>query len=435
MTNDRNEVANARAGEIAADLFRRESARLVAMLTGQLGTHRLQLAEDVVQEALVRALQTWPYRGVPDNPAAWLTQTARNLALDHLRREQNWNEKQDGIAHEHDRWLAAPGPREENADTFTDDTLRMMFVCFHPQLSPEAQTALALRTLCGLSPAEIAAAFLTSEAAIAKRLVRARQCIRELALPFVVPAPHELPERLDGVLATLYLLFNEGYKASSGDRLVREELCHEAIRLALQLAGHPATRQPRTHALLALMLFNGARLSSRTNDAGNLLRLHEQDRNTWNRAMIARGLHYLALASTGDMVSEYHLQAGIAACHSTAATAADTDWPRILALYDQLLNQGASPVVALNRAVAVGRVNGPQAALDALARMPSRSSLESSHLLHTVRGSFLAELHRRDEALAAFHQAEKLATLAVERDFIRSLIAEAAETKPRALVT
>ncbi len=243
-------------GEIAADLFRRESARLVAMLAGQFGTHRLQLAEDVVQEALVRALQTWPYRGAPDNPAAWLTQTARNLALDHLRREQSWREKEEGIASEHDRWIAVPGPREENADTFTDDTLRMMFVCFHPQLSTEAQTALALRALCGLSPAEIAAAFLTTEAAIAKRLVRARQRIRELALPFVVPAPDELPARLDGVLATLYLLFNEGYKASSGDRLVREELCHEAIRLALQLAGHPATRQPRTHALLALMLLN-----------------------------------------------------------------------------------------------------------------------------------------------------------------------------------
>ena len=235
---------SARAGEIAADLFRRESARLVAMLAGQFGTHRLQLAEDVVQEALVRALQTWPYQGVPDNPAAWLTRTARNLALDHLRREQNWREKEDGIVQEHDRWTGVSGTREESPGTFADDTLRMMFVCFHPQLSAEAQTALALRTLCGFSAAEIAAAFLTSEAAVAKRLVRARQRIRELAVPFVVPGPDALPARLDGVLATLYLLFNEGHKASSGEHLVRAGLCHEAIRLAGLLAGHPVTGRP-----------------------------------------------------------------------------------------------------------------------------------------------------------------------------------------------
>lgn len=408
---------------IADDLFRRESARLVAMLIGQFGTHHLQLAEDVVQEALVRALQTWPYRGVPDNPAAWLTQTARNLALDQLRREQNWNEKQDGIAHEHGRWLATPGPREENADTFTDDTLRMMFVCFHPQLSTEAQVALALRTLCGLSPAEIAAAFLTTEAAIAKRLVRARQRIRELDLPFVVPVPAELPARLDGVLATLYLLFNEGYKASSGDRLVREELCHEAIRLGLQLAGHPATRQPRTHALLALMLFNAARLSSRTDDAGNLLRLHEQDRSTWNRAMIERGLHYLGLASSGEAVSEYHLQAGIAACHSTAPDSTATDWPRILALYDELAKLNRSPVIALNRAVAVARVHGPQAGLDALDAIPSRSSLDNYALHHSVRATFAADVGRTAEALDHFRQARSLAATDSERQFCSEQIA------------
>ncbi|MFA6546109.1 MAG: sigma-70 family RNA polymerase sigma factor [Limisphaerales bacterium] len=417
---------HSRAGEIAGDLFRRESARLVAMLTGQFGTHRLQLAEDAVQEALVRALQTWPYRGVPENPAAWLTQTARNLALDHLRREQNWNEKQEGIACEHPRWLATPGPREENADTFTDDTLRMMFVCFHPQLSTEAQVALALRTLCGLSPAEIAAAFLTSEAAIAKRLVRARQRIRELALPFVVPAPDELPARLDGVLATLYLLFNEGYKASGGDRLVRAELCHEAIRLTLLVAAHPATRRPRTHALLALMLFNAARLTSRTDDAGNLLRLHEQDRATWNRGMIERGLHYLALASSGDAVSEFHLQAGIAACHSTARNDASTDWPRILALYDHLAEINPSPIVALNRAVAVERVRGPQAGLLALDTMPNRAALESYHLAHAVRGTFLLKLSRRAEALASFQKAEALAPIQSERDFIATLCQAAA---------
>ena len=403
-----------RTTEIAADLFRRESARLVAMLIGHFGTQRIQLAEDVVQEALVRALQTWPYGGVPDNPAAWLTQTARNLAIDHLRREQRWNEKQDGVAQEHSRWLST-GSREENADTFTDDTLRMMCVCFHPQLSTEAQVAMALRTLCGLSPAEIAAAFLTTEAAIAKRLVRARQRIRDLALPFVVPEPHELPERLDGVLATLYLLFNEGYKASSGNSLVREDLCHEAIRLGLLLAGHPATRQPRTHALISLMLFNAARLASRTDDAGNLLRLHEQDRSTWNGAMIERGLHYLALASSGDEISEYHLQAGIAACHSTARDEASTDWRRILALYDELVTINRSPVIALNRAVAVARVHGTLAGLKALDAIPGRASLDNYGLYHAVRATLALQAGRNADALLHFRQAHALAATESER--------------------
>lgn len=416
--------AAALAGQVAGDLFRRESARLVAMLAGWLGTHRLQLAEDVVQEALVRALQTWPYRGVPDNPAAWLTQTAKNIALDHLRREQRWQEKEDGIAQERERWISGPAAVTDDTETFTDDTLRMMFVCFHPQLSAEAQTALALRTLCGLSPAEIAAAFLTSEAAIAKRLVRARQRIRELALPFAVPERGELPARLDGVLGTLYLLFNEGYKASAGERLVREELCHEAIRLALLLAGHPATRAPRTHALLALMLLNAARLPARTDDAGNLLRLHEQDRGAWNGAMIARGLHYLALAATGEALSEYHLEAGIAACHSTAKDEGGTNWPRILSLYDQLVAQNPSPVAALNRAVAVARVHGAQAGLETVESITPRAPLESYQLFHAVRGSLAAELGRNSEAIVHFRKAQSLAILASERDFLAGRLAE-----------
>ena len=417
-------------GEAADHFFRHEGAKVVATLTAHLGTHRLQLAEDVVQEALLRALQTWSYRGVPDNPAAWLTQVAKNLALNALQREHRWNEKQEGIAAEHTRWLSSTS-EDMTHETFADDTLRLMFVCFHPELAAESQTVLALRTLCGFSPAEIAAAFLTSEAAITKRLVRARQRIRELALPFAVPDTAALSSRLEGVLHTLYLLFNEGYKASAGERLVREELCQEAIRLVTLVTQHPATQEPRAHALLALMLLNAARLSARTDDAGNLLRLHEQDRTAWNQAMIHRGILCLRHASQGGALSVYHIEASIAATHCMASDASTTDWQRILHLYDQLLALTGSPVTAMNRAVAVARVHCAQAGLDALDNIRQRSVLEGNHLYHAMRGTFTAELGQAAAAVTHFRLAAKLALLPIERDFIARRIEECeAATKP-----
>lgn len=410
-----------KAGGIAADLFRRESARLVSMLVGQFGTHRLQLAEDVVQEALVRALESWPYRGIPENPAAWLTQTAKNLAVDQVRRERSWNTKTDKIAREHPRWLACAEARFENADTFNDDTLRMLFVCFHPQLSQETQVALALRTLCGFSPAEIASAYFSTEAAIEKRLVRARQRIRELRLPFVVPAPHELPSRLEGVLATLHLLFNEGYKASTGDRLVREELCQEALRLCTHLAAHPATNQPKTHALLALMLLTSARLPARLDDTGVLLRLHEQDRAKWDRTLIERGVYHLSQSACGEHLSEYHLQAGIAACHGLAASDATTDWPRILNLYDRLVQLNASPLVRLNRIVALAKAQGTTRALEELDALAATPPLPTYHLYHAVRGNLLEQEGKTEEAADAYRRAEQLAPQTAEQDFLNNL--------------
>jgi RNA polymerase sigma-70 factor (ECF subfamily) len=396
----------------AENFFRHQHGRLMAALVAQFGTWRLQLAEDAVQEALVRALKTWPYRGVPENAAAWLTQTARNVMLDHLRREQRWGENQAGIVAAHDLPTAADARGEE---LISDDTLRLIFICCHPQLSAEAQVALALRTLCGLSPAEIASAFLTTEAAISKRLVRARQRIRELDLPFVLPEPQELAARLDGVLATLYLLFNEGYKASSGDQLVREDLCREAIRLARLLAANPLCASPRTHALLALMLLNAARLPARTDDAGNLLRLHEQDRAAWDAALIAEGMSHLAASAHGDDVSPRHIEAGIAACHSAAPSAEATDWPRIVALYGELLRLAPSPVAELNRAIAIGRADGPQAGLAALHEV---RGLGGYHLLHAARGAFAAECGRRAEAAAHFRQALSLVAVPGERTFL-----------------
>jgi RNA polymerase sigma-70 factor (ECF subfamily) len=271
-----------------------------------------------------------------------------------------------------------------------------------------------------LSPAEIGAAFLTSEAAIAKRLVRARQLIRDLRLPFAVPHASELPQRLDGVLAALYLLFNEGYKASSGDRLIREELCHEAIRLTRLLAEHPTTSQPATKALLALMCLNAARLRARVNLAGEIVRLHHQDRSQWDARLIEEGILALGVASTGELISSYHLEAGIAACHCLAPDEASTDWTRILSLYDQLLLLKPTPIVAMNRSVALARVRGPQEALKALESIPNRHSLEAQHLYHAIRASFIAKLGHPAEARAAYQRAADLAQCDAEREFLQS---------------
>ena len=399
--------------------FRHEHGRLVATLVAQFGTRRLQLVEDAVQEALVRALQTWPYRGVPNNAAAWLTQAARNVVLDHLRREQRWQEREESIGIEKGRWAGNAENSPAIDELICDDTLRLIFICCHPQLAPEAQVALALRTLCGFSPTEIAAAFLTSEVAVSKRLVRARQRIRELELRFAMPELHELPDRLDSVLATLYLLFNEGYKASSGDELVREDLCREAIRLTRMLLDHNDCATPRTHALLALMLLNAARFTARTDDAGNLLRLHEQNRAAWNAAMIGEGMHHLAASAHGEQVTALHIEAGIAARHSTAPSAEATDWPRIVSLYDQLLEIAPSPVAALNRAIAIGRASGAKSGLEALNEI---RSLESYHLLHAARGSFAAECGEHSAAAAHFREALAHAVIPSEREFIERQI-------------
>ena len=410
------------AGEIsrlAEHLFRQESSKLVSVLTGLFGIERLQMAEDVVQEALVRALQTWPYYGIPKNPAAWLTQTAKNLALDLLRREKVFHAKQAAII----TFIEQRSPHGED-DTpllegeIKDDRLQLMFACCHPLVPQESQAALALKTLCGFSPREIATAFLTSEAAIEKRLVRARQRIRELDLRFEIPAGEELMRRLDSVLQTLYLLFNEGYKASSGESLIREELCYEAIRLTALLAEQPAGNQARTHALLALMLLNAARLSSRTDPDGNLLRLKEQDRSSWDKPMIARGMLHLAQSAGGEEITAYHLQAGIAACHCAAPDYESTDWQQIQRLYDQLIKLDDSPIIALNRAVAVGKVHGPEAGLKALASVQQRDGLKSYHLFYAVLGEFESQLNHTQAAAEYFRKSLALAELKSERRFL-----------------
>jgi len=399
-------------------LFRHEAGKLVAVLTGIFGIERLQLAEDVVQEAMVRALQTWPFYGVPKNPAAWLTQAAKNLALDTIRRERTFQDKQPQIIALIEQRGGDEGDSPKFENEIKDDRLRMMFVCCHPLISPEDQVALALKTLCGFDPAEIAKAFLTSEAAIAKRLVRAKQKIRDAQIRFEIPEGEELARRLDTVLQSLYLLFNEGYKASSGESLIREDLCQEAIRLTSLLAEHPAGNRPKTHALLALMLLNAARIPSRTDNDGNLLRLQEQDRSRWNQPMIARGMFHIAHSAAGDELSEYHLQAGIAAVHCAARDYASTDWRQILEMYDRLVEFDDSPIVALNRAVAVAEVQGPQAGIEAVNAIQNLQSLESYYLLHAVLGEFESRLNHTRAAVGHFRKALQLAEIKSEQVFL-----------------
>jgi RNA polymerase sigma factor (sigma-70 family) len=403
---------------IVEHLFRHEGAKMVAILTGIFGIEHLNLAEDVVQEALSRALQTWPYHGVPENPSAWIMRASRNLALDVIRREKTFRAKEPEIARLIERDGSAPEAPIFSEHEIADDRLRMMFVCCHPLISPEAQVALALKTLCGFSVTEIGHAFLTTEAAIAKRLTRAKQKIQEARVPFEIPAGDELARRLESVLQSLYLLFNEGYKASSGDKLVREELCQEAIRLTELLAQHSAGNHPKTHALLALMLLNAARLAAREDEQGNLLRLEDQDRALWDQEMIMRGMSHLGESAAGHALSEYHLQAGIAACHATAKDYQLTDWTRILSLYDRLMEFDDSPVVALNRAVAVGNVHGAKAGLEAVAAIHKSKKLNSYYLLYAVLGEFEIRLNHRHAAVEQFRKAFELAETKSERAFL-----------------
>src|SRR6266568_203118 len=406
--------------QLVDHLFRREAGKMIATLTRILGFENLQLAEDVVQDALLKAMENWAFNGVPRNPSAWLMQVARNQALDAVRRQQNFRSKEEDItAFFEIRSGTQPGAESVHFDDeIRDDELRMMFACCHPGLPRESQVALTLKTLCGFGEEEIAAAFLTSVATMAKRLVRARQRIREAGIALEIPVRGELAPRLDAVLQALYLLFNEGYKASHGDELIRKDLCDEAIRLTTLLVEHPTGDCPKTHALLSLMLLSGARLSARVDAEGNLLLLAEQDRSRWDRAMIQRGLAHLNRSAAGEEISEFHLQAGIAYCHCTAASYETTDWQRILTLYDILVETKSSPVVGLNRAVAISRVRGPEAGLRAVELISDRATLEPYYLLHAVVAQFHFDLGNYGEAAKHFQRAQTLAGVRSEQEFL-----------------
>jgi RNA polymerase sigma-70 factor (ECF subfamily) len=421
---------NPEVNRLVDHLFRREAGKMVAMLTRALGFDHLQLAEDAMQEALLKAVRTWGLGGVPRDPSAWLMRVAKNCALDVVRRETNFRRKENELIAFFEQRPAQRPDAVRFEEEIRDDQLRLIFACCHPDLPRDAQVALTLKSLCGFGEKEVAAAFLSSAAAIAKRLVRARRKIRETPITLEIPAGEKLAARLDAVLQTLYLLFNEGYKASSGDELVRRDLCEEAIRLGEILVQHPAGNRPKTHALLALMLLNAARLAARADAEGNMLLLAEQDRRLWDRAVIARGLEHFRRSAAGNELSEFHLQAGIAWCHCAAPTHQATDWRRILSLYDMLIEINHSPVVAINRAVAISHVHGPEAALAAIAAISPRDLLDGYYLYHAVVAHLQAALGNLETAAAGFRRALSLTALTSEQAFLRRRLAECDRPAP-----
>ena len=417
--------------EIDAHFFRHESGRIVAALTRLFGVRNLALAEDVTQDAFCRALEVWKFRGIPENPSAWLMATAKNRALDVLRRERTARTYEPELARflESEWTLAQTVEEVFSAHVVKDSQLRMMFSCCHPHLPEEAQIALVLHILCGFRVKEIAHAFVSSHAAIEKRITRAKKVLAESKALFDI-ADASFPDRLSSVLQALYLLFNEGYHGASPEAVVRIELCQEAMRLMALLLDHPALAIPRTYALSALMYLNAARLPTRLDGSGNLVSFFEQDRSRWDCRLIAEGQTLLDLSASGSELTEYHIEAGIASVHTIAVRSEDTDWKQIVSLYDMLMTIRPSPIVALNRAIAIAQVDGPERGLEEVSAIHDLDRLSAYPFYPAALGEF--ELRRGNYAVATAHFANalSLARNPMERHFLQRRI-DACEEKLR----
>jgi RNA polymerase sigma factor (sigma-70 family) len=410
--------------EIDEHLFRREAGRMVGTLTHIFGVHNLAMAEDVVQDAFCRALEVWKFRGVPENPSAWLMTTAKNRALDILRRERT----AEMCAPELSRllqseWTLAPAVQEIfEPHTIKDDQLRMMFSCCPPKLPEEAQVALVLNILCGFSVDEIAAAFVCGHAAIEKRISRAKKVLAGSNRLFDVTDKEDFPARLSAVQRALYLLFSEGYHGASSEFVVRVELCQEAMRLAATLLEYPAAATPATHALAALMCLHAARLPSRVDGSGNLTSFLDQDRSRWDAKLVNEGQQLLDLSATGSELTEYHVEAAIAATHCCAPRAEETDWGRIVWLYDKLMRLRSSPVIALNRAIAIAQLEGPARGLEEISGIVDSNRLAKYPFYSAAIGELELRRGRREAARKHFRDALSLARNPMERRFLEQRV-------------
>jgi len=409
-------------------IFRIESPRLIAKLARML--RDVGAAEELAQDALLAALEQWPSTGVPQNPGAWLMASSKNRAIDQLRRRKMLERKHEQLGYDLETEQETTGESDALDDDIGDDLLRLVFIACHPVLAREARVALTLRLLGGLSTNEIARAFLVPEPTIAQRIVRAKRTLSDKHIPFEVPAREALAERLSSVLEVIYLIFNEGYSATAGDDLMRPALCEDALRLGRILA-ELAPTESEVHGLVALMEIQASRAQARIDRAGKPILLLEQNRTMWDQLLVHRGLAALERAErTATQCGPYTLQAAIAACHARATTASETDWHRIAALYMQLAAATPSPVIELNRAVAVAMAFGPRAGLELVDQLAAESSLANYHLLPSVRGDFLAKLGRSDEARAEFERAASMTNNARERDFLLSRAASCSGDLP-----